>query len=554
MEVLFVDLGVAYYWGGDFDWGSGVTAKPTYPDLLGLEERPVYYDAENDRTLYMRVGTNISAAIAAEITDNPDEVPRLLGTASLYSDISKRNHRFNLGTRSEASPSDALIVVNYDANDLDHAINIAKAIIAPGIGDNNGNTYKITLCDGENVDKANGNVTYDPETGKGSFAFSMTDPSVYDKDWNFTTPVPAEVIMYNVDVMPEVTSVSGSITGNSVEVTWSGTQLGDLDSIKFFLVSDRGNTDESGYFLGELTGRSDIESGEKNFAIPGSIPTDSYYVRAVYTQNDTLNSVINSSNNIDIVNPKTPDQFTITNVKPAGDYKLGIEISNPSADAYIVNVYQYDAESNSWVLSDVNGVVVEKDNIKDNTLVVGGNYVFSGDDQKTAVKGLTSGVDYRIGVIACNFVNTDEDEEYETQVLSSEYFYSASGNVADVVNATPVRVPVPVPPAVSVRADKTPVVVTRKDGNETLNIDTYLSNGITFTVTSDKDITGTWELDGAENLNDMPHDISGKTATIPLTGLTEGAHTLIIRGKGPNGDGFRKPIPLRWIRWHRGSC
>lgn len=81
----------------------------------------------------MRVGTNISDAIRAEITDNPAETPRLMGAASIYSDYNRRSHTFNLGTRSISEPSDAIIMVNYDATNLEHAQNIARTIIAGGI-------------------------------------------------------------------------------------------------------------------------------------------------------------------------------------------------------------------------------------------------------------------------------------------------------------------------------------------------------------------------------------------------------------------------------------
>lgn len=59
LEVLFIKLGITYYWGeGSVDFGSGGKTQPTYPELLGYEDIPVYYDSEGDRTLYARFGTN----------------------------------------------------------------------------------------------------------------------------------------------------------------------------------------------------------------------------------------------------------------------------------------------------------------------------------------------------------------------------------------------------------------------------------------------------------------------------------------------------------------
>lgn len=536
LEVLFVDLGVTYYWGGDFDWGSGQTANPTFPDLLGLEEKPVYYDKENDRTLYIRVGTNISDAIGAEITDNLADTPRLMGAASLISDYNKRSHRFNLGTRSTSAPSDAIIMVKYDATSLEHAQNIARTIIAGGISDENGNKYQVKLYDGSNLSEANGNVTYDELTRKGSFVFTMTDGQYYDKDWSFTTPVASDIILYNVDAMPEITSVSGSVSGNTLNVTWSGTQLADLDSVRFYLVPDKDVADDCGYPLDELKDGSIIASGSKSYSVPLNVPSGTYYIRAVYSQDGIVNSVVNSDAGVDISNAKTPGQFEIVDVKPAGDLKLGIEIDNPAADAYIVNVYKKDPGSNTWSYSDVSGVVVEKGKIENNTLIVGGSFLSSDPNGNTAIKGLAANTDYRIGVIACNYADSDNDQENDTQVLGNEFFYSSSGNVTDISNAATIRMPNPAPPVVNVTADKVPVSVRRVIGNETRSIDVYKSGDITFTVTADKEMTGSWDLDGVGNITD---DITGNTATITLTDLTEGDHTLVIRGTGPNGDGFR---------------
>ena len=55
-------------------------------------------------------------------------------------------------------------------------------------------------------------------------------------------------------------------------------------------------------------------------------------------------------------------------------------------------------------------------------------------------------------------------------------------------------------------------------------------------MTADKDITGTWTLDGDDGITG---NVTGRTDLISLTGLTDGDHTLIVRGTGPEGDGFR---------------
>lgn len=538
LKVLFVSLGVSYYWGDSINFGSGESAQPHYPDLLGCKDIPVYYDKDKDRTLYMRVGTNLNVAAKAEITDDLAATPQLMGaSSSLYSSGDRLSHKFNLGTRS--SSEDAMITLNYNAKSLDDAKNIAKTIITSGIKDKNGVPYAITLYNGTNIDTANANVTYDSKTGKGSLTFTMTNDSCYEKDWSFTTPIASEVILYNVASVPEIASVSGSINGSALDLIWSGTKLTELDSVKYYLVSDKDNMDNSGYPLGELTDSTAISSGKTSFALPSNVATGEYYIRAIYSKGGVVNSVVNSVDSVSVVNTKTPDAASIATVTAAGDLKLNVKINNPTADAYVVNIYKYDADSGSWSYSDVNGMVVDKADLVNNTLTVGGSYTFEDDSKTTSSKGLAPNVDYRVGVAACNYVDTDSDGKNDSTVFSKENFYSSSGNVTDIGSATPVKLPKPMPPTVTVTADKKPVSVARIVGDKTENFDTYSSADISFTVSADKEMTGTWTLDGDKGTSGTSGTVSGKTALIKLTGLADGDHTLIVKGTGPNGDGFR---------------
>ncbi|MCK9217253.1 MAG: hypothetical protein M0P77_04960 [Firmicutes bacterium] len=56
-EVLLLNLGVVYYWGGDFEFGEKdeIGAGPTYPELLEFQESPVYVDPDTGEILYMLV-------------------------------------------------------------------------------------------------------------------------------------------------------------------------------------------------------------------------------------------------------------------------------------------------------------------------------------------------------------------------------------------------------------------------------------------------------------------------------------------------------------------
>jgi len=194
LKVLKIEVGITYYWHEGLHIGAGELSAPTYPNLLGYDDIPIYYDEESGETLYMRVGTNISIAAQPEITDDLDNTFRLMGdSAAVYSSADRKNHKINLGIRGD---SDALIEIRYAAGSLDEATKIAENIIKKGIKADNGKEYKLTLYDGNNIDSANANVTYDEETGMGALSFSMTEEDCYGIDWNvITDPYAAEIIL-----------------------------------------------------------------------------------------------------------------------------------------------------------------------------------------------------------------------------------------------------------------------------------------------------------------------------------------------------------------------
>jgi len=536
LKILSISMGLTYYWGGDVNFGSGDIAQPTYPDLLGCDDIPVYYDKENDRTLYMHVGTNLSAAARAEIVDDPGSTPELMGTSYLRSAGDRKTHEFNLGTR--VGTDDAILQITYDAAGLTEAQNIAGQIIAGKISSTTGD-YAVTLYDGSNLDTANANVTYDNVTGKGSLAVTMTADGDYGKKWSFTTPVAADVILYNVSALPEIESLSGSVTGSDLTVNWTGSELSELDSVKFYLVTDKDDVEEGGYPLGELTAGADIAAGSKTLTVPSDVPSGSYFLRAVYSQDGVLNNVITGNLAISVTNANTPAAPSVYSVSAAGDLKFRVGLASPSADAYVVNIYRQAQDPGTdvwnWEYSDISNFTVDKTDLVNDAFTVGGGYEYDGKPF-----GLAANTGYRIGITACNYVDSDLDGTVDTAVYSAERYYCAAsgGTVAEIGNADTLMLPEPTPPDVTVTADRNATPVQRTVGNRPETFDTYASSNLTLTVSASEAVTGTWALDEGESTSGT---LSGGTSsTIALTGLTEGDHTLTVKGVDGGGDGFRK--------------
>jgi len=538
LKALGINVGISYFWDDGLRIGTGDLFKPTYPELLGFDNVPVYYDEETGATLYIRAGTNLSVAAVAEITDDFDNSFILMDSPYVKSSGDKRTHRVNLGSRTD---TDAVIVISYSAASMEDARDIAKEIV---IKDSSGTEYVLKLYEeGMDPNEANANVSFDGT--KGTLSITMTDDDCYMKDWNIETPNVSDVILYNVEAVPEITGVRGSANDPTIDISWEGTELGELDNVKFYLVTDKDNAEDGGYPIDVLDTSADIVKGNASFPIPADIPEGYYYIRAVYAKDDVVNGTVNSDNAVFIRNDNMPDPVSGFQVREAGDLKVDITIDNPTADAYVVNFYQYDNESQSWIPSDVSGYIVEKSSLVNNSFTVGGSYNYSELTQNASAfnvqsapvkKGLSAGTAYRVGITAINYIDGDSDGEVDTSVSSQESFYSNNGTVADINSAASVILSEPNPPVVTITANKTHVKVPRTIGGETDSIDTYASSEITFTVTADKNMTGTWTLDGDEGYSGP---VTGTLVSLPFTNLTEGDHTLTVKGTGPNGDGIR---------------
>src|SRR5699024_3009297 len=137
-------------------------AKPSFPELLGHEDIPVYYDEERGQTLYARIGTNISGMETAEVVDT-SELPQLFD-ATLKSSGNLLLHKFNLGTYTGGAA--AIVRIDYDAESLEQAREIANQFKVNSNENMTGTPYPIVVYDGRNMESANANLTFDMNTKK----------------------------------------------------------------------------------------------------------------------------------------------------------------------------------------------------------------------------------------------------------------------------------------------------------------------------------------------------------------------------------------------------
>lgn len=548
IDVLFITLGLTYYWGeGSVDFSGGNKAQPTFPELLGYEDIPVGYDEENDRTLYARIGTN-TALMVSNLEDDGGLVLMNTTGAWLKSNGEKSAHRFNLGNRTA---DDGLIQVVFEAESLADAQAKARAITV-GTAEG-GNDYGLVLYDGTNLETANANVTYDEATGRATFAFTATEGGHYGKTWYMTTPAESDVLLYNVEKIPEVTEVAGNLNGDKIDLTWSGTELAELDQISFYLTSDdAGRNDpaaevESGYRLGVVT--ENLDSGSVTLDIPADIPTGDYYVRAVYSKENEVNGTLYSTGGtLGWVNENTPGAVRVTDVRAAGNLQYELTIApDEKTDGYFVTVY--DEQGNVTDFEQVSFDAAESGNT---VLTVGGSYETADpkNSGQTITFGLTGGNFYKIGITPYQTVPLGT--EGETAVRGGEVLTE----LVYLPEAVTPTVTFSVAQTAQTRENVTYQRVTRRVWSNEAGewIDEYVKNedgsyqvrevsreeetvftdsALTVTATVSEAVTGKWRLDTEDSVA-----FTGEAVTLSLADLAEGSHTLTLEGTAADGDGF----------------
>ena len=527
LDVLFITLGVTYYWGeGSVDFSKGSKSNPTFPDLLGYDDLPVYYDAERDQTLYARVGTN-TQIMATSLPDDGGLTLMATG-AELHctEGNSKTAYWFNLGQRQ--NEADAIVQITFDASDMADAK--AKAATIKVGSTNGGNDYGLKLFDttkdqhaSENQG-ANANLSYDAAAKKATYAFTATKDTQYDKLWYMSTPEGSDVILYNVSEVPKVTEVSGTVDGGNLDLTWDGSELSELDQISFYLCSsnDPENTDP-GYRVGVVD--SDLGSKSALLAIPADVPTGSYYIRAVYSKSDEVIGVVFSQNKVNWTNSNTPGAAHF-NAKAAGNLQYALTIpQDANTDGYLVTIYNADGTA-----TDFQQVSYDAAAGGSTVIHVGGRYQAADPQDSSKVKtfGLTGGKTYTIGVTPYKKVSTSNNG-----VVGETAVYGAEVKEACAL-------PEMVTPTVTFSADKPAQSRTEAQQDKagktyTAKKDVYTANELTITAEVSEAVTGTWKLDSAESSTPFS---STASISIPLTSLTEGEHTLTLEGAAADGDSF----------------
>ncbi|MCR4771641.1 MAG: hypothetical protein K5855_04955 [Oscillospiraceae bacterium] len=556
-EALKIGIGVTYYWGEDHvNFGSaGDKAQPTYPNLLltGYDGEcvgfPVAYDEENDRTLYARFGTNFEAPAAAQVLSDGNLL--LMDAAGIWSNGDKTSHKFNLGAYNAENNAATAVQLSYPAESLEKAKELAESFAVTDAQDG-GSLFPLIFYDGSNADSANANVTWNSESKTAIFGFTATVSSQFDKNWFISTgTTAADVVLYNVLPMPEITGISAPAmtAGDHATVSWNGTGLDELDSLSFFLADSTDPTVDAGYPLDSIKDGSAITARSASLAIPADIPAGEYYLRAVYSKDEQLNGVIHSTGTISVTNANTPASIETPTVSAAGNLKYSVSIPAPadinSITGYMVTIYNEDETE-----TDITGLTYDKAENGATSFEIGGSYTASvradktdpdSADAGTETYGLEGGKSYILGITPYKAMDTSADGTDDAVVYGKEYRTSA------------IQLPQSVTPTATLSI-RTTTLTEVGDLTESSVIPAFVESSLNVEAGFSEAVTGTWTLDSSglwAKADDDTSILSGtytydgtENKTIALANLSDGDHTLTVTGKAADGDSYSYSYPF----------
>lgn len=534
LRVLRFNCGITYYWGGDVDFAMGKHKKPISTQASGfVNDIPVAYDEATGRTLYMSIDN--SRLIAS---NNQANIPLSMLTAStdngiseilINSDATKTIHTFNLGT---AKNEDGLLSVSYPASSRFEAQSKAKELsITYG---NDDAKYDLTFYDKnyeadapENKD-ANTLVNWNSKEKLATIAISFTDNSVFNKRVTVKTSSASDLMLYGMERMADLTSVSYDKASNMATVE------GDLDRLSKLAVYAV-DQDENTWLVHHAVDTS--ITGIFSPIFPGDMPSGQYTLKAVGTTADQSSNPIVDSAEFSFVNTKQPEELESVEIMLGGDYSIDVKpTGNNNYDGYITTIYE--EKGGQYIPTAFKDITYAKENsILPTKLIVGGqhsnteyldsngNIVAAGTEgarERSVIVGLEAGKTYKVGVSSYNYLTDDKGNETEDLIASKEFLSSSIVMVE------------PTPTKVNLKANNSKAIdANYMVGEERFKIDTVKSSDITVSVTSEGGELGSgqYSLDDGEF-----QEWTQGNGAITFSNLDEGKHVLTFRGENVSGD------------------
>lgn len=598
VNVLFMDFGIVYYWGGDFNWGGGVAAEPTYPDLLagtgGIgNDVPVYYDNDTGRTLYARVGTNLRKQDVQVVTED-QYISSELYTADSGSGVpvySKNVLQTNFAGSEylltlAPKQKNELVTVEWSADSMEAAQKQAKQFKITNNG-LEGGSYAISFLEhGKDAESqnANANLTYDSETGKATMCVSFTKEEDFNKQWKMEVGElnDVQVTLYDVEALPALSDSDTKLEldkadNSKASLTLKGSRMNEFQNISVFakkketasiakympeklslqnlmsqsrLLTAAVNNTETESDQGTLLYYEEKPEGYSDgdvvtFDMPQELAGGEYDIQVIAKDS---NEKYNSSVDLELKyeNKNAPKAAAgLSDVKNAGDYQLQFTVQKPAdseIDGYVVSVY----DETGAKVTGLSDMLYNVD---------GSGSTYNDDGSIRTVSDKPSETSLKVGG---QYTYTDQEtgeqklmgleagKSYQVGVRTWRLTERGTRVMSEEKRSGLATVKEPAEVKISFAADKKQVMVTDSRTTAsgeavTFETPTYADGNITITATADSEITGSWKLDNGDTQDSTgTFDKAVKKIEIPLKNVEDGAHLLTIRGINENGDSFQE--------------
>jgi len=491
----FIPVSVKYVWGGEFTLSTDSDVNAVY----ARDGIPVLtnYDDTGNVTSAMYMATNFhvvqsSKAATVYVSAAEDYLPSYGGNLILQDGN-------NLVAYADTDELDYLLeenIIAMDSGYKHHTISINDndySIIEIEYTDEQPN---ITLTDPNGQPIAlveNDNYVIQAVDENTSRLFIMLENPM-DGDWTVDSDKDVNVTLVKVDAIPEITSVSASVTQNELSVQWDGNLL-DQQKVSIQLISN----DEEGK---NFVVASDIDATLKTaiVEIPDLVPSGSYYVSLVlYDSDRTVQGEFKDDQAVQYSDPLGPPAITNLAVENYGNGLINVTWDDAGVyDGYFITATdQATGENDGEYQTETNEAVN----------VVGGTYV---DTESNEERGLIPGKTYKITVNGYNTVDG---------------YTHLSSDVSKVIYIS-IPEPASIDYEVTAESGETQDLGMRNEVNQFLIND----NKVTLNFSTDQNTTYEVYMDGSEVFSG-----SGYGDDILLT-AEDGEHTLTIEASNDNLD------------------
>ncbi|WP_248923909.1 S-layer homology domain-containing protein [Paenibacillus hamazuiensis] len=362
VHFLQIPISFKYIWGDSMPKLASSRAEDLFLEPQGIGRKVYFDEATGEPTGTLIFGSNIrriaeSGARYASSDFRP---------SAILADASQMQHTIHIGNQEIA-----LLELTYSG-----------AVPNVQVTDPAGRPYALQENENFRVQEIPADVS-ESGTLEQKMYVSVVNPQ--SGDWKVVSDRPIQSALLNVAIPPSLKSVSAETTGDhKVRVSWQGDHVQDE---KVSLYISENNEKDPGHLLTEGL---DVNAGAAELTLPSSLPTGSYYIRAVVSKDGTNYDSRYSTNTVQVTDPYQPAAPSAVTAAPVGDGVFHVQWSmNESADGYYIQLLDAAGQPVQGA-----GVIDVKGDQRE--AYVGGVFV----DQTGRQIGMKPGVTYQVAVTA----------------------------------------------------------------------------------------------------------------------------------------------------------